>query len=181
MLGAINPADDQNVTAQMELAKAAGVIVYPNETLTPAASASISSAAESIMPEEDQTSDNNDGGPALSTGAIAGIAVGGTAAVALVGFLVFCLGRNRGQIKALKAAHNKPSAPPEMTVDGVTYVPTSDPRAARTSVPPSYHRFSPDLRSKSPETTISGPISGQYGPQSAMYSPSMGPMQNRFV
>lgn len=185
MLGAINPSEDQNVTAQMELAKAAGVVVWPNQTLTPDAAASISLAAETIIPEEDQSDDEDDNGPALSPGAIAGIAIGGVAGLALIGFLIFYLGRKRGQVKALQAAQNQnqpprssaPPAPPEMHVDGITYVPASDPRAMHNSLPPSYHGFSPDLRSKSPETTVSGPP----GQPMSMYSPSMASMQNRSV
>lgn len=170
MVGAINPSRDENVTVQMELAKAAGVGLLPNETLTPEEKASISAAAERIMPEEHK--------PALSAGEIAGIVLGSIVCLALAGAIIFFFRRNRKQTKALlriaqsQAGSHTSSArapPSEMQVDGVTYVPASDPRALHSSYPPSYQQFSPDLRPKSAETTLSGAQS-----PNIVYSPTLG-------
>lgn len=175
MLGVINPTNETNLTAQIALAKQARIALEPNQTLPSDAAASISSLANTIM----STSPNPAASEVhhrhgLSGGAIGGIVVGAIAGLAIIGALLYYLGRNRGQIKSLKGALSQTPnfnaggamspAPPmeqhgraEMQIDGVTYVPAHDPRASKqhSSWLPPYHQHQ-DYRSKSPETVSYG-------------------------
>jgi hypothetical protein len=91
MLGAINADSTTNLTKQIELAKAAKYMLEPGETMSPAASASLSALAATILagPEEDSSESG------LAAGAIAGIVIGAVAALVLLGALIFFIRRNR--------------------------------------------------------------------------------------
>ncbi|KXT04158.1 hypothetical protein AC578_44 [Pseudocercospora eumusae] len=177
MLGVINPDSSVNLTAQQELAKEARYVLYPDQTMDAEARASISALADTVLdrPTASSTSTSTStatptaqtSAPAattiaashskhgLSTGAIAGIAVGGAAVLVIIGTLIFYFGRTKGQIKALQATmhqRHESQAPPEMTVDGITYIPRDSRHASgKPSLVPSY-----DLRSKSPESSMYG-------------------------
>lgn len=120
MLGVINPDSSVNLTGQQELAKEARYVLYPNQTMSGDARASISALADTVLsrsstPTATPTPTSQTSVPAaattsparhkshgLSTGAIVGIAVGGVAVLAIVGALIFYFGRTKGQIKALQ-------------------------------------------------------------------------------
>ncbi|GIZ44238.1 hypothetical protein CKM354_000744200 [Cercospora kikuchii] len=191
MLGVINPTRDTNLTAQIEMAKEAQYVLYPDATLPASASASLSAVAASVLaesnPEPTATSSAsptastsaaapNDSRPALSTGVIVGIAIASVAIVAIIGALIFYFGRNRGQMKALResmhrtqgenAAHRQSHAPHEMTVDGITYVPAHEHRVMSMKPGGFLPPYGAESRSKSPETVSSTPVVGTYQPYS---------------
>ncbi|KAK4506100.1 hypothetical protein PRZ48_004065 [Zasmidium cellare] len=190
MLGAINPREDQNVTAQKELATKAGIVLTTSETLSPDKASSMSAVAATVMPEEHEV-EHDDGHEdehkrKLSAGAIAGIVIGGVIGLALMGVSIFALGRQRAQKKTPKNNPNEPArqahttvAPaPEMQIDGITYVPATDHKAMYgPQPPPSYHHLSPDVRPNSPESTFSSP----HGAPTTLYSPSIGSIRNRYI
>lgn len=188
MLGVINPTSEDNLTAQIEMAKRGRYVLYPGQTLPNDAKTSVSALAASVLAESDDANPKDDKSSGLSTGAIVGIAIGGVAALLIVGALVFYFGRNRGQLKALQETVNRAQAPPathaapEMTVDGVTYVPATDPRAsaAKQSFLPPYQHYGPDYRSKSPETISSHAHSTLVPSTYAPCSPQMN-VNNRYV
>ncbi|PIA92676.1 hypothetical protein CB0940_04910 [Cercospora beticola] len=184
MLGVINPTRATNLTAQIEMAKEAQYVLYPDATLPASASASLSAVAASIPaesnPEPTATSSASptattsaaaspdDSRPALSTGAIVGIAIASVAIVAIIGALIFYFGRNRGQMKALResmhrtqgdnAAHRQSHAPHEMTVDGVTYVPAHESRVMSMKPGGFLPPYGAESRSKSPDTVSTTPV-----------------------
>lgn len=181
MLGAINPTEEQSVTAQQELATKARIIVLPDETLTPNTVASMSAVAESVIP----TKQNDETKHKPSAGAVAGIVIGGIVALAIIVLSIFYPRRRRQK----KALHTSPSEPatqpqttaapaPEMQIDGITYVPATDPRTFHNPQPPSYYHLSAEMRPKSPgESTFSAP----HGAPTTLYSPSIGSIRNRYV
>ncbi|KAF2161104.1 hypothetical protein M409DRAFT_28434 [Zasmidium cellare ATCC 36951] len=180
MVGAINPSSDQNITAQKKLAIDAGIVNMPDETLTPNAAASVSAAAESDIPVEQDDETKRMPSP----GAVAGIVIGGIVALAIIILSIF-YPRRRRQKKALQTgpsesatqAHTTAAHAPEMQIDGITYVPATDPRAFYNPQPPSYYHLSAEMRPKSPgESTFSGP----HGAPTTLYSPSIGSIRNRY-
>lgn len=154
MLGAINPSSDTNLTKQVELAKSSRYMLDFDETMAPAESASLAALASTVLAEPKENDET------LSTGAIAGIAVGGAVLLALLGALLFCLRRNRKLKKqsALSSQLPKSTRPPEMRDEHRTSLPPGDARtmpSAKTSPPlPPYAQFAVMEPPKSPEPSV---------------------------
>lgn len=107
MVGAINPNSTQTLASQVHAAAVADFQVAPGETIPAEASSTLSSAPTSTgAPAE---SGGDDGNHSLSTGAIAGIVVGGVAFLAICAALFFFVGRSKTlkeTIKRQDAANN---------------------------------------------------------------------------
>lgn len=104
MLGVINPTSDTNLTAQIEIARQAKVMIEPDQTFPADQVASVSSVAGLILAPESKDKDSSGG---LSAGAIAGIAVGAAAVAAIIGAILFFYMRRR---KALKKQREETQA-----------------------------------------------------------------------
>jgi len=192
MVGVINPTNETDLTGQIALAKAARYVLQPFDTLPAASAASISSLAATILASPSNTtsatpndSNSHNDSSSLSAGAIEGIVIGSLAALVLLSTLIFYLGhhttrkhnQNHHQQPDPTTQFFSPTTPraPEMTVDGITYVPAYDARpfssstTAATTPPtafpkpnflPPYHHdplttpTHQDPRAQSPETTV---------------------------
>ncbi|KNG48729.1 extracellular serine-rich protein [Stemphylium lycopersici] len=107
MVGAINPNSTQTLASQVHAAAVADFQVAPGEPIPAEASSTLSSAPTSIGPPGGSGGD--DGDHSLSTGAIAGIVVGGVAFLAICAALFFFVGRSKTlkeTIKRQDAANN---------------------------------------------------------------------------
>lgn len=95
MIGVINPSANETLDMQMQYAMNATYQMspgdpFPSETANPTASHS---------PASDSNSNQDSGGTHLSTGAIVGIAIGGTAFLILAGVVIYLCGR-RGAMES---------------------------------------------------------------------------------
>jgi len=154
MVGVINPGPRDNITAVQAAAKLRDYGLTPGE---PFPDDGVSRKPDT--PSDNQDKGNNSGtasgggsGGGLGTGAIVGIAIGGIAALALVGLLFFFVGRKKSEPAAAPApTATEPKTP--MDIEGTPhteYPPTyyTDPRYSM--LPPG----SPEQSQWSPEGTM---------------------------
>lgn len=148
MLGVINPNKDTNLTKQITLAKQSKYMLEYNKTMSPVASASMTALAAEVM------ADPKNDSAGLSTGAIAGIAVGAAGGMALIGALLFFLRRNKKLKRQLHETSWAPAAQhhPEMRYGHTSFYQQEDPRMFRKSSPlPPYAQVAPIMETmKSP-------------------------------
>ncbi|KAF2462081.1 hypothetical protein BDY21DRAFT_368215 [Lineolata rhizophorae] len=120
MVGVINPSANTSLQVQRDLAQDSDFMLQPGEdfpdeaTSTPgtadptasrtggSSSATGASSASDEDPDDDGDDDDGHGGPHLSAGAIAGIAIGAAAVVAIAALLFYLFGRNRTLAAALE-------------------------------------------------------------------------------
>lgn len=89
-----------------------------SSTLTSTLSSSVSSTTAVAAASTSTTSPAPSSSKGLSDGAIAGIVVGGVVGLAIVGALLFCLGRHKTELEFLRRdlhIRERQAAPPEMT------------------------------------------------------------------
>lgn len=104
MVGVINPNSSNQITEQIKLAHQANLMLqpgeaFPNEGIASSASALASTATATVTatPTSSPTASSTPAASSkkLSSGAIAGIAVGAVAVLAIAGALFYLFGRNR--------------------------------------------------------------------------------------
>jgi len=155
MIGVINPNSTQTFDAQLGFAKQAERQLVPGEPF-PTESA-LPKPTSSGSSSSDDHSSHKSGGGGLSTGAIAGIAIGGAAVLILAAALLYLCGRRGGFDKAyrksvLPTANNPPQ--PQMA-EGSAYPASINPKSPAANMT----SFPPDAYS-SPQPS-SGPFFGQ--------------------
>lgn len=159
MVGVINPNSSTQIDSQITLAKQASYMLEPGQPLPPAASSSMAAMASSISTVTITATPTNNPSPTnlaaisatstasstpialsnkgLSSGAIAGIAVGGVAVLVLAGALFFFMGRSR-TLKEVVDNQNRQSTLPEASqTDSAAFLPGS---SRHTSQLPAYHQ-----------------------------------------
>lgn len=99
MVGVINPNSTQTLEKQLEYANDATYQLMPGEPF-PSETPVPTPTPGAGPPDEDN--DSNGGGSGLSTGAIAGIAIGGAAVLILGAVVVYLCGRRGGFDKAYR-------------------------------------------------------------------------------
>ncbi|EUC48972.1 hypothetical protein COCMIDRAFT_33641 [Bipolaris oryzae ATCC 44560] len=109
MVGVINPNSTQTLASQVQAAAAADFQIAPGEPIP-------AEATSSATPPP--ASNGNNGSHKLSTGAIAGIAVGGVAFLALCAALFFFIGRSNSQKNIIKQHEATNSVDPHMSQYG---------------------------------------------------------------
>ncbi|KAL8823908.1 MAG: hypothetical protein Q9191_005455 [Dirinaria sp. TL-2023a] len=147
MVGVINPNSSESLLNQQEEARKASFVVVPGGRFptgeTPASIPAMATGNTNSFtsftsitspPSSSDTATasyyppRSSSGQGLSDGAIAGIVIGGVVGLSLVGVLIFCLGRNRTELKFLRRdlhTRNRRIAPPNMTVQFDNLPPTS--------------------------------------------------------
>lgn len=120
MLGVINPTNETNLTAQIEIARESKIMIEPDQTFPAEQAASVSSVAYQIL-AADSKDNNSDGG--LSGGAIAGVAVGAVAGAAIIGAILFFFYMRRrkaskNKIEGNQAAMGHSPAMPNFNANG---------------------------------------------------------------
>ncbi|EUC38505.1 hypothetical protein COCCADRAFT_82921 [Bipolaris zeicola 26-R-13] len=109
MVGVINPNSTQTLASQVQAAAAADFQIAPGEPIPAEATSSATSTP---------ASNGNSGSHKLSTGAIAGIAVGGVAFVALCAALFFFVGRSNSLKNTIKRHNATNNVDPHMSQYG---------------------------------------------------------------
>ncbi|KAL7268894.1 hypothetical protein RUND412_008463 [Rhizina undulata] len=121
MVGIINPNASTPIAALIKAASQASYDLSPGESFPTEGTSTSSSSSSS-------SASNTSHGVTLSTGAIAGIAIGGAAALALFGLLFFFVGRKKAEPTA-----NASAAQEAGLMNGVDHPPVYDPRYSMTS------------------------------------------------
>jgi hypothetical protein len=120
MVGVINPANNTNITKQIQAAKSANIMLapgqpWPAEGSQPGALSSISISTST--PTSTSTSTSTPGashGHNLSGGAIAGIAIGAACVVLLCAALCYFVGRSNSYSHIMKLQHRSDGAPSQV-------------------------------------------------------------------
>lgn len=142
MMGIVNPSKNETLDGFLANAKDVDYQLRPGDpwpTEEGFPSPSSTSGPSSDESSDDDDSSSNSGGhkKSLSTGAIAGIAVGGAAVLLLAGALLYLCGRRGGFDKAYrKSFRNSAIPPPPPVVENSIYSPhpsVADPWAAQKS------------------------------------------------
>jgi hypothetical protein len=115
MVGAINPNSTQTLASQVHAAAVADFQVAPGEPIPAEASSTISSAPTSTGTSPPSSSDD---GHTISSGAIAGIVVGGVAFLAICAALFFFVGRSKSLKETLKRQNATNNVDPHMSQYG---------------------------------------------------------------
>ncbi|KAK4129546.1 hypothetical protein N657DRAFT_82930 [Parathielavia appendiculata] len=107
MIGVINPNSTQSFSAQMAYAQNVTYQLapgepFPSETPIPTPTPSSGSSSNSGSGVDEQEDEDDGGSGGLSTGAIAGIAVGGAAVLVIAAALIYLCGRRGGFEKAYR-------------------------------------------------------------------------------
>jgi hypothetical protein len=114
MIGVVNPDANQTLDLQMQYALNATFQLapgdpFPSETVSPTHTPPATSSSSSTSTGAAST--GGDGGHGLTSGAIAGIAIGGAAVLVLAGALVFLCGRRGGLDRAYRRSTQTFSPP----------------------------------------------------------------------
>ncbi|KAJ5032552.1 uncharacterized protein L3040_009153 [Drepanopeziza brunnea f. sp. 'multigermtubi'] len=114
MVGVINPNSTQTLAVQEAYAHNATIAFSPGEGFPPETKSSSAATATATSPPAASSSSSH---PALGTGAIAGIAIGGVAVLLLGGALIYLCGRQKTMGEILRRDHRS-SLPPPSYVPG---------------------------------------------------------------
>lgn len=137
MMGVVNPSKNETIDGWLEKAKDVDYQLRPGDPF-PTEEGFPSNTASPGGSDKDKDDNNSSGGgghKSLSTGAIAGIAVGGAAVLLIAGALLFLCGRRGGFDKAYRKSFRNSVPPPPPVVEN-PYSPhpsVADPWAAQKS------------------------------------------------
>ncbi|KAI1384817.1 uncharacterized protein F4822DRAFT_374273 [Hypoxylon trugodes] len=168
MVGVINPNDTFTLAIQKEFVNNSTFQLSPGEDFPD----------EGSTPDDDSTSGNGSGKHSLSGGAIAGIAIGGAAVVAIIVALVYLCGRKGGIEKGYRRSKVPTTIPPQMIeanyYDNGTKSPPPMPSPYSVTYAEPYRSASPTAwgsQMGSPHNSYMGHPSPGYAP--APYGPGM--------
>ncbi|KAI1469232.1 uncharacterized protein F4812DRAFT_323070 [Daldinia caldariorum] len=139
MVGVINPNETFTLDIQKAFVQNATFQLSPGEQFPDESSPSSTAGSGNNSPTSTPgaSSDNSSGRATLSSGAIAGIAIGGVAAIAIIAALVYLCGRKGGIEKGYRRSTLINTAPPQVVEANYNdYGPKSP--AIGSPYPPSY-------------------------------------------
>lgn len=117
MIGVINPNETETLDIQLEYTKNTTMQLSPGDPF-PSETAASGSAGATSQPTSGSSSGGGHPGASLSSGAIAGIAIGGGAVVLLAAALIYLCGRRGGLDKAYtRQRGGHPSASPAPMIE----------------------------------------------------------------
>ncbi|KAF5000316.1 hypothetical protein FGRMN_1860 [Fusarium graminum] len=139
MMGVVNPSKNETLAGYLKNAEGVDRQLVPGDPWPTEEGFPEPSSTSGSSSDEPSDDDNNSSGghkKSLSTGAIAGIAVGGAAVLLLAGALLYLCGRRGGFDKAYRKSFRNSAPPPPPVVEQSIYSPhpsVADPWAAQKS------------------------------------------------
>ncbi|KAF4965224.1 hypothetical protein FSARC_6943 [Fusarium sarcochroum] len=136
MMGIVNPSKNETLDGWLKNAEGVDYQLRPGDPFPTEDADPTETASKGSKDDEDDESSSGGGGGGLSTGAIAGIAVGGAAVLLLAGALLYLCGRRGGFDKAYRKSFRSSVPQPPPVTESQVYSPNptiADPWAAQKS------------------------------------------------